>query len=55
MASNKVRLPMSQGGLQTFHEKSEGEFSFSPDKVVFVSVILILLMIVLLKLNPLGF
>ncbi|MBR9678893.1 MAG: hypothetical protein GON13_01360 [Nanoarchaeota archaeon] len=55
MASNKVSLPMSQGGLRTFHEKSFSKFSFDPDKFVFVAVVFILMLIFILKINPLSF
>ena len=55
MAGNKVSLPMSQGGLRTFHEKSFSKFSFDPDKFVFVAIIFILALIIILKINPMNF
>ena len=51
----KVSLPMSQGGIRTFNEKSVSNFKFDADKLVFFAVLFIVGLVLVLKINPLGF
>lgn len=56
MAKDKISLPMSQGGLRTFSEgQGFSKLTFAPDKFIFVSILLAVLLILVIKANPLGF
>ncbi len=55
MGKDKVFLPSSAGGLTRYSESLKTKIKFGPDKVVFITILFALIVLLLLKFNPLCF
>lgn len=55
MASDKIQLPQSGGGLIRYFEDYKSKFEFGPVTVIVIIVIIIALELLLNKVNIFGF
>ena len=51
---NKTTLPSSFGGLVRYYGTYKNKFSIKPDKIIFFSILLIVIVILLHATNPMG-
>ena len=49
MASNKIQMPMSQGGLITYYDEDNSKINLKPGHVVVMVIIIIILQLFLIE------